>query len=95
MRELAMNTDLKALIDEALFYIWDPIGLNLMPCYRDEYRNYVDRVFQNLHQHGSSDALTSLLFTIMTLDMGLEVNKARTLPTANLAKFLLQDDRLR
>jgi len=40
------ETGLLRAVDEVLFYVWDPIGINNEPNARDEYYSYVPQVFE-------------------------------------------------
>ncbi|MCE2939506.1 MAG: hypothetical protein ACK5XS_11605 [Armatimonadota bacterium] len=42
------ETGLLRAVDELLFYVWDPIGINDDPNVRDEYYDYVPQVFEYL-----------------------------------------------
>jgi len=43
-----LETALLRAVDEVLFYVWDPIGINDDPTVRDEYYSYVPQVFEYL-----------------------------------------------
>jgi hypothetical protein len=42
------ETALLRAVDEVLYYVWDPIGINDEPLARSEYYDYVPRVFEIL-----------------------------------------------
>ncbi len=42
------ETALLRAVDEVLYYVWDPIGINDDPTVRDEYYSYVPQVFEYL-----------------------------------------------
>lgn len=42
------ETALLRAVDEVLYYVWDPIGINDEPMARSEYYDYVPRVFEIL-----------------------------------------------
>jgi len=74
---------LHRLCDEALFYIWDPIGVHDAPEARDEYQAYVPQVV-TLVKAGSREELIDHLNTVM--GMGLVPDGKRAEDTAD---FLL------
>ena len=48
------------LCDEALYYIWDPIGVMGPPSARDEYYSYLPHVFELVKADRRSELLTYL-----------------------------------
>jgi hypothetical protein len=55
---------------EALYYLWDPIGVSGVPQARDEYYAYLPRVFQ-LVKTGRRDELLDYLREVSDDHMGL------------------------
>ncbi|MCG7497493.1 hypothetical protein MHO82_11505 [Vibrio sp. Of7-15] len=62
--------ELERRVDEVLFYIWDPIGINSYVSARGEYRSYVPQVLEAL-ENGGLDKLINLLISLEK-HMGLE-----------------------
>lgn len=63
-------------IDEVLFYVWDPIGVNdLGPEARDEYSSYADRVWRMALDGETKSDVSSYLTQITTDRMGLDSRK--------------------
>jgi hypothetical protein len=56
--------------DEALFCVWDPIGVSGAPEARDEYQAYLPGVFQVV-KAGTRDELIGYLVTVMDERIGL------------------------
>lgn len=56
------ETALLRAVDEVLYYVWDPIGINDDPTVRDEYYDYVPRVFEIL----CADSPTETIFREIT-----------------------------
>ena len=62
---------LRQYIDELLFYVWDPIGLNDVPEARDEYAGYVDHIFSLLMRDDAEDKIPPALTHFASVSMGL------------------------
>lgn len=73
-------------IDEVLYYIWDPIGVNEQPFARGEYSSYVPKVMQLLLSGESKEAIASHLLSIMVKSMGIGGDQERC---ERAADFLL------
>jgi hypothetical protein len=58
-------------IDEALFYIWDPIGISTSAWGRDEYQSYLPHVFTCIMETTPRAELRDYLIQIETEHMGL------------------------
>lgn len=73
------TSDVSAMIDrrvsEVLFYIWDPIGINLNVSCRDEYNDYAPIVTAYLLSNTSEVDLDSLLLYIMENEIGIKLVK--------------------
>jgi hypothetical protein len=63
------------LCDEALYYVWDPLGASGAPEARDEYSAYVPHVYE-LARWGKSDELVAYLTSILRDRMGLKADEA-------------------
>jgi hypothetical protein len=63
------------LCDEALFYVWDPLGANGAPEARDEYRAYVPQVYE-LVRWGKRDELIAYLTSVLRDRMDLAADEA-------------------
>ena len=58
-------------IDEALHYIWDPIGVSTSAWARDEYQSYLPQVFSSVMQSSPRSELRDYLIRIEAEHMGL------------------------
>lgn len=58
-------------IDEALYYIWDPIGISTSAWARDEYQSYLPQVFAHVMQLSPRSELRDYLIRIEAEHMGL------------------------
>jgi len=74
------------LCDEALYYLWDPIGVSGAPEARDEYRAYLPRAFA-LVKAGAGEELVSYLTEIGGERMGLRPDEEGA---AKAADFMLR-----
>jgi hypothetical protein len=63
------------LCDEALYYVWDPLGASGAPESRDEYRAYVPQVYE-LVRRGKRDELTAYLTSVLRDRMELPAEEA-------------------
>jgi hypothetical protein len=61
-------------VDEVLYYVWDPIGVNEQPCARGEYENYVKGVLQTLMDNNEAEPISAHLAAIVRNSMGLPPN---------------------
>lgn len=71
-------------VDEALFYVWDPIGVSDAPSARDEYSGYALRATGMLLQSADTQALADFLLEVESVAMGLTPDTARALRVADL-----------
>ena len=76
-------------IDETLWNIWDPLGVNDTPGARDEYYSYIGGVFHLLEDRASKEAMADHLHRIATGRMGLSENLGHC---RQVAKKLLEID---
>lgn len=83
MDRIAPN-ELEKRVDEVLFYIWDPIGVNDMPNARAEYRSYVSSVLSYVQQNKSIEEIADLLLRIEGESMELPTNRKHALKIAKL-----------
>jgi hypothetical protein len=70
------------LCDEALFYLWDPIGVSDAPEARDEYESYLPRVFA-LVKASDRVALIAYLNDILGERMGLRPDSEASVRAAD------------
>jgi hypothetical protein len=61
-------------VDEVLYYVWDPIGINHEPCARGEYENYVSGVLQTLVDNDEPNPISDHLAAIVRNSMGFPPN---------------------
>ncbi len=73
-------------IDEILFYKWDPIGVSGLDWSRDEYHNYLPRVFSMALEYEAPEKIAEYLTAISTEHMGLSSQPEHDL---NIAKLVL------
>ena len=71
----AEKQTLRTRIDEILFYMWDPIGVNDEPAARKEYEFYVERVWQMVLENKSKEETSSYFYEIVTTRIEIESNK--------------------
>lgn len=83
MERFATN-ELEKRVDEVLFYVWDPIGVNGTPYARAEYRTYVTSVLGHLEHNKSAIEIADLLCSIESDSMGLTPNKGNALNASNV-----------
>lgn len=69
------NNELSKRVDEVLFYVWDPIGVQPEPCARGEYSSYVDDVLKLLDDNDDIASISAYLETVVRDRMGLTPNK--------------------
>ena len=58
-------------IDEALFFIWDPIGVSDSAWARDEYQSYLPAVFRSVMQKSPREELIEHLIELEAIHMGM------------------------
>jgi len=65
-------------IDEILYYVWDPIGVNgsNIPETRDEYSGYTQAIYKKVLE-GNSEHTANLLDEFITNNMGMESQLSR------------------
>jgi hypothetical protein len=64
-------------IGQVLLYDWDPIGVSNFPEARDEYDNYIEKVYRLLASKPSINEIVDLLCEIEAEWMGLTPDKER------------------
>jgi hypothetical protein len=72
------------LCDEALFYVWDPVGVHRAPENRGEYEAYVPQVYE-LVRWGRWDELTAFLTWVLRERMGVAADES---VSADAVEFL-------
>ena len=65
------HKELYQRVDEALHYLWDPIGVSDVPEARDEYHSYLPHVFSLLVRRASAQEIADFLDHTATQTMGL------------------------
>lgn len=65
------------LCDEALFYVWDPIGVRGSPEARSEYVSYVPKVYELVRQDKREELIAYLTWVIRD-QMGLAVDESQS-----------------
>ena len=66
------NNELSRRVDEVLFYVWDPIGVQPEPCARSEYDNYVSEVRRLVEQNDDIKPISAHLASIVRDKMAFE-----------------------
>ncbi|MNT61656.1 hypothetical protein D3C72_1993150 [compost metagenome] len=76
MGQKLANTELESYrrVDEVLFYLWDPIGVAHSPAARNEYQEYLPKVFAMLLEGASAATISAYLDDAVTAGMGLEAS---------------------
>lgn len=77
-------------IDEILWKVWDPIGVNMSVAARNEYYGYIHGIFHLLEAGTDKQVLAEHLYKIETERMELQSNKTHCL---QVAQHLMQIDR--
>lgn len=70
------NAELYRRCDEALHYIWDPIGVAGAPGARDEYEGYVPEVFRFVRAGAADGEIVDYLLWAEAERMGLPPRRA-------------------
>ena len=78
--------ELYQVVDEILWYIWDPIGVAAIPEARDEYHSYIPGAFERLQNGAEAKEIVDYLVQIETDSMELTSNRARA---TNAAEALI------
>lgn len=78
------NNELARRVDEVLFYVWDPIGVNDEPYAREEYAGYVQEIQLLVEQNVDVKPISSRLFEIVETRMGITVSIEKCDHTAKL-----------
>jgi len=71
------NDELRRRVDEVLYDIWDPIGVNEEPYARAEYDSYVPKVFQLVLENNAVEPISSYLAGAVRTSMGLVPKKKK------------------
>lgn len=66
------KTKLYKAIDEVLHYLWDPIGISIVPQARDEYYIYSARVYKMITENADEKSIANYLYEVQKERMGLE-----------------------
>lgn len=82
--------DLYQRVDEVLFYLWDPIGVNNSPGARDEYHSYLPQVFSLLKKETHVDDIAQYLHDVERDAMGLNVTSESFEHGKKIASLLLE-----
>lgn len=78
------EAELYRRVDEVLHYVWDPIGVSDAPAARDEYQNYLPRVFSMVNQGSDTRDIAEYLDSVVTGNMGLEADRGVSRRVAEL-----------
>ena len=69
------NNELSKRVDEVLFYVWDPIGVQPEPCARGECWSYVEDVCKLVDGYDDTAPISTYLATVVRDKMGLNPNR--------------------
>ncbi|HSX05717.1 MAG TPA: hypothetical protein VLF69_04570 [Candidatus Saccharimonadales bacterium] len=83
----AQKQQLMYRIDEILYYLWDPIGVNDAPGARDEYSSYAGHVWKMAMGGEAKESISNYLTDITVSRMGL---KARKEHDNDIAKLIIR-----
>ncbi|WP_291353777.1 hypothetical protein [Acinetobacter sp. UBA3106] len=89
--EAAQKKDVTLLhaIHKILLQEWDPLGIRCNPSMRDEYEDYLPKIFNMLNEDASESEIFDYLWRIEHKVMEQKGNKQHTLRIASLLKALL------
>jgi hypothetical protein len=87
---IGQDLELYRRIDEVLFYLWDPIGVNEAPEARDEYYSYLPEVFSMVQSNASAKEIAVYLQKIVREAMGLTVSAESLVHNQKIASLLLK-----
>ncbi len=82
--ERTKPNELETRVDEVLFYLWDPIGVNNEPYARAEYRAYVAEVLDQLENNNTASEIAACLCAIVSGSMELVPDKENALKVARV-----------
>jgi len=69
--ETEKDLELFRIVDDLLWFDWDPIGVNSFAP-RDEYERYVPEIFRLVKAKVDREVIANQLFKFETEDMGME-----------------------
>jgi hypothetical protein len=84
------NKELNKRVDEVLFYVWDPIGVQPEPCARSEYESYVPKIRQLVEENDAIGPISAHLAAIVRDKMEMTPDKKQC---DEVAKLLLEHKR--
>lgn len=71
-------------IDEVIHYLWDPIGISSLPPARDEYYEYLPKIFKMLIERKNLEEVAKYLMHIRVSRIGLKENDKKDTWTASV-----------
>ena len=88
--DVAHNKDAILLygIHKVLLNEWDPLGICRNPSMRDEYEDYLPKIFKMIRDHSSESEIFDYLWWVEHKVMEQKGNKQHTLRIASLLKKL-------
>ena len=90
-QELTENEkELYRRTDEVLHYLWDPIGIADEPRARDEYYDYLPKVFSLLLKTGDGKDIVDFLVYVIKDRMELSYTKDRRYKTEQAVNVLIK-----
>jgi hypothetical protein len=69
------DEELYRIIDEVLYYVWDPIGVAETPQARNEYHEYVPQVFRLLKEDVTATVIAEHLLKTSIKHMAIDQNR--------------------
>ena len=92
-REVEQNRDASLLhaIHKILLKDWDPLGIGSRPAMRDEYDEFLPKIFMLIKSEVSESEIFEYLWRLETVVMEKRGNKAHTARIASLLKHIKID----
>ena len=78
------DQELRQRIDEVLYFVWDPIGVNSAPEARCEYSAYVDRIYELLKESNDTIQVAAALDEFASEHMGVTTAFSHSTQVAKL-----------
>ncbi len=83
------NFNLNQIVDEILFWKWDPLQVNDVPSCRDEYSSYSDQITEMLLAKRSVDDIEKMLTDIRYNKMHCDPDPKRLILDNEIAEMLI------
>ncbi|WP_228200228.1 hypothetical protein [Acinetobacter tianfuensis] len=86
------NARLLHAIHKILLKEWDPLGISARPAMRDEYDEYLPKIFMYIQQDASESEIFEYLWRVETVILEKRGNKAHTARIASKLKHISLSD---